>query len=40
VVSGPTPRPQPTLPLRLTDGVLDVAGPFTDRVGGLQQPGA
>ena len=40
VLGGPAPRPLPTLPLRLTDGVLDVAGPFTDRVGGVQQPGA
>jgi Rieske Fe-S protein len=40
VVGGQAPRPLPTLPLRLTDGVLDVAAPFTDRVGGIQQPGA
>ncbi len=40
VVGGPAPRPLPALPLKLTDGVLTVAGPFTDRVGGEQQQGA
>ena len=40
VVGGPAPRPLPSLPLRLNNGVLDVAAPFTDRVGGMQQQGA
>jgi Rieske Fe-S protein len=40
VVGGPAPRPLPALPLKLTDGVLHVAGPFTERVGGEQQQGA
>jgi Rieske Fe-S protein len=37
VVGGPAPRPLPALPLALSDGVLRVAGPFTDRVGGARQ---
>ncbi len=37
VVGGPAPRPLPALPLRLSDGMLSVAGPFTSRVGGEQQ---
>jgi rieske iron-sulfur protein len=40
VVGGPAPRPLPALPLKLSDGVLDVAGPFTDRVGGEKPQGA
>jgi len=40
VMGGPAPRPLPALPLRLNNGVLDVAAPFTDRVGGEQQQGA
>jgi rieske iron-sulfur protein len=40
VVSGPAPRSLPALPLNITDGVLDVAGPFTGRVGGERQQGA
>ena len=40
VVGGPAPRPLPALPLKLSDDVLDVAGPFTGRVGGDQQQGA
>lgn len=40
VVDGPAPRPLPALPLRANDGVLVVAGAFTDRVGGTQQQGA
>jgi rieske iron-sulfur protein len=40
VVGGPAPRPLPSLPMRLNNGVLDVAAPFTDRVGGAQQQGA
>jgi rieske iron-sulfur protein len=37
VVFGPAPRPLPALPLRLgAGGVLEVAGPFTDQVGGEQ----
>src|SRR5271165_5281419 len=34
VVGGPAPRPLPALPLRLSNDMLDVAGPFTARVGG------
>lgn len=34
VVSGPAPRGLPGLPLKVADGKLVVAGPFTDRVGG------
>jgi rieske iron-sulfur protein len=33
VVDGPAPRPLPALPLRVVDGQLVVAGPFTARVG-------
>jgi Rieske Fe-S protein len=33
VVSGPTPRPLPALPLKITDGRLVVAKPFTGRAG-------
>jgi Rieske Fe-S protein len=33
VVSGEAPRPLPALPLKLDDGQLVVAGPFTARVG-------
>jgi Rieske Fe-S protein len=33
VVDGPAPRALPALPLRVTDGRLVVAGPFTTRVG-------
>lgn len=36
VVGGPAPRPLPALPLRLADGALQVAGPFSARVGGEQ----
>ena len=33
VVDGPAPRELPALPLKLVDGHLVVAGPFTSRVG-------
>ena len=33
VVDGPAPRMLPALPLKLVDGKLVVAGPFTARVG-------
>ena len=33
VVDGPAPRPLPALPLKVVDGVLVVARPFTSRVG-------
>lgn len=33
VVGGPAPRPLPALPLKSADGRLDVAKPFTARVG-------
>jgi Rieske Fe-S protein len=33
VVSGPTPRPLPALPLKIADGRLVVAKPFTGRAG-------
>jgi Rieske Fe-S protein len=33
VVDGPAPRPLPALPLKVVDGKLAVAGPFTSRVG-------
>jgi rieske iron-sulfur protein len=33
VVSGPTPRPLPALPLKIADGRLAVAKPFTGRAG-------
>jgi rieske iron-sulfur protein len=39
VVGGPAPRPLPALPLKVGNGVLVVAGPFTARVGGEQQQG-
>jgi Rieske Fe-S protein len=40
VVGGPAPRPLPALPLKVSNNLLDVAGPFTGRVGGEQQQGA
>jgi Rieske Fe-S protein len=40
VVGGPAPRPLPALPLKLSNMLLAVAGPFTGRVGGEQQQGA
>lgn len=39
VVRGPAPRALPALPLRLAGGRLEVAGPFTDRVGGESPAG-
>jgi Rieske Fe-S protein len=33
VLDGPAPRPLPALPLRVVDGRLEVAGPFTARPG-------
>jgi len=33
VVDGPAPRPLPALPLKVVDGLLVVARPFTSRVG-------
>jgi Rieske Fe-S protein len=33
VIDGPTPRALPALPLRIMDGKLAVAKPFTSRVG-------
>ena len=33
LVAGPAPRPLPALPLKITDGKLMVAKPFTSRVG-------
>ena len=33
VLDGPAPRPLPALPLRVIDGRLEVAGPFTARPG-------
>ena len=36
VVDGPAPRPLPALPLRIVDGRLVVAGPFTARPGAEQ----
>ena len=33
VIDGPAPRALPALPLRIFDGKLAVAGPFTSRVG-------
>jgi rieske iron-sulfur protein len=33
VVDGPAPRPLPALPLKVVDGMLVVARPFTSRVG-------
>lgn len=38
VVGGPAPRPLPSLPLKLADGVLAIAGGFDAPVG-FQQPG-
>jgi Rieske Fe-S protein len=32
VADGPAPRPLPALPLRIADGLLVVAGPFTARI--------
>jgi rieske iron-sulfur protein len=40
VLGGPAPRPLPSLPLRLNNGVLAVAASFSDRVGGVQSQGA
>ena len=40
VVGGPAPRPLPALPLKLSNNLLVVAGPFTGRVGGEQPQGA
>lgn len=37
VVGGPAPRPLAVLPLQLLDGKLIVAGPFSGRVGAVQQ---
>ncbi len=37
VVGGPAPRPLPALPLKLNNGVLDVAGDIHRSVGGEQQ---
>jgi hypothetical protein len=34
-VTGPTPRRLPTLPIKVADGVLNVAGAFSGR-GGFQ----
>lgn len=34
VVGGPAPRSLPALPLKIADGALTVAAPFTSRVGG------
>jgi rieske iron-sulfur protein len=34
VVAGPAPLPLPMLPVRVTDGVVTVAGAFSARVGG------
>ncbi len=39
VVLGPAPRALPALPLRLADGKLEVAAPFTDRIGGESPAG-
>jgi rieske iron-sulfur protein len=36
VLGGPAPRPLPALPLRLQDGKITVARPFTSRVGFTQ----
>jgi rieske iron-sulfur protein len=33
VIDGPTPRALPALPLKIVDGKLAVARPFTSRVG-------
>ena len=37
VIDGPAPRPLPALPLRILDGRLTVAGPFTARVAFQQE---
>ena len=37
VVSGPAPKPLAALPLRVTDGKVTVAGPFSGRVGAEQK---
>jgi Rieske Fe-S protein len=37
VISGPAPKPLPALPLRVVDGQLIVAGPFSGRVGAEQK---
>ena len=37
VVSGPAPKPLAALPLRIVDGQLTVAGPFSGRVGAEQK---
>jgi Rieske Fe-S protein len=34
VIDGPAPRPLPSLGLKVTDGVVTVAAPFSSRVGG------
>ena len=34
VIGGPAPRPLPSLGLKVTDGVVTVAAPFSSRVGG------
>jgi rieske iron-sulfur protein len=34
VIGGPAPRPLPSLSLKVTDGVVTVAAPFSSRVGG------
>jgi rieske iron-sulfur protein len=36
VLDGPAPRPLPALPLRVVEGRLEVAGPFTARPGSEQ----
>jgi Rieske Fe-S protein len=37
VISGPAPKPLAALPLRVVDGQLTVAGPFSGRVGAEQK---
>ena len=37
VIDGPAPRPLPALPLKIVDGKLTVAGPFTARVAFQQE---
>ena len=37
VIDGPAPRPLPALPLKIVDGKLAVAGPFTARVAFQQE---
>ena len=34
VIDGPAPRPLPSLGLKVADGVVTVAAPFSSRVGG------